>query len=198
MKLRNKVLAGFMATILVLSMRVGTALASTDVLPFDYPEDAGVATENDVWVKIIGGGSVIGDEDLAHATRSVDITITGNATFDLEFIYNSDAGWSPVMMPGESVEGSKVYNFAMNGAGTGWCEAVVNLQNKSEGALQVTSMEFKNEAGEVILTRGDVPAASGSDSSSTPKTGVVSTALFLGLGTLMAGAGAVVLKKKED
>lgn len=196
MKLRNKVVAGFVATVLALSMMAGAAFASTDVLPFDYPEDAGVATDNDVWVKVIGGGTVIGDQDIAHAIRSVDITITGNATFDFEFIYNSDAGWSPVSLPGETVEGQKVFNFAMNGAGTGWCEAVVNLQNKTEGALQVTAMEFKDEAGEVILSHGDVPA--GDAGEAAPKTGVVSTALFLGLGALVTGAGAVVLKKKED
>jgi LPXTG-motif cell wall-anchored protein len=198
MKLRNKFFAGLVATILVLSLTVGTALASTDQLPFDYPEEAGVATDNDVWVKIIGGGTVIGDTDIAHATRSVDITITGNATFDFEFVYNSDAGWAPLQLPGETVEGEKVFNFAMNGAGTGWCEVVVNLQNKTEGALQVTRMDFLDEAGEVLLSHG--PAAAGGDAGgdAAPKTGVVSTALFLGLGAAIFGTGAVVLKKKED
>ena len=38
MKLRNKLLAGFVATVLVLSMTLSTALASTDQLPFDYPK----------------------------------------------------------------------------------------------------------------------------------------------------------------
>ncbi|NLP16577.1 MAG: LPXTG cell wall anchor domain-containing protein [Clostridiales bacterium] len=194
MKLRNKLLAGFVATVLVLSMTLSTALASTDQLPFDYPEEAGVATDNDVWVKIIGGGTVIGDADIAHATRSVDLTISGNASFELEFIYNSDAGWLPVNMPGESVDGEKVYNFPMNGAGTSWCEAVVNLKNKSEGPLQVTSMAFKDENGEVILFHGLDTSGSGD----APKTGVVSTALFLGLGAAVLGTGAVVLKKKED
>ena len=101
--------------------------------------------------------------DIAHATRSVDITITGKASFDLEFIYNSDAGWLPVMQKGESVDGEKVYNFEMNGDGTSWCEAVVNLQNKSEGPLQVTKMEFKDEAGNVLLTVGGDSEAAASD-----------------------------------
>ena len=196
MKLRSKILAGFLATIICLSLTVGTALASTDQLPYDYPEEAGVATDNDVWVKIIGGGNVLGDTDIAHATRSVDITITGKASFDLEFIYNSDAGWLPVMQKCESVDGEKVYNFEMNGDGTSWCEAVVNLQNKSEGPLQVTKMEFKDEAGNVLLTVGGDSEAAASDS--TPKTGVVSTAIFFGLGAAAFGTGAVLLKKKED
>lgn len=196
MKLRNKVLAGFFATILLLSMTVGTALASTDQLPFDYPEEADVATDNDVWVKITGGGSTVGNEEIAHATRSVDITITGEATFELEFIYNSDAGWTPQSLPGEEVSGEKVYNFAMNGAGTSYCEAVLNLKNKSEGPLQVTRMDFLDEAGEVLLSHGAGAPAGGGDAA--PKTGVVSTALFLGLGAAVLGTGAVVLKKKED
>lgn len=34
MKLRNKVLAGLTATVLALSMMMGTAMASTDALPY--------------------------------------------------------------------------------------------------------------------------------------------------------------------
>ena len=68
------------------------------------------------------------------------------------------------MQKGESVDGEKVYNFEMNGDGTSWCEAVVNLQNKSEGPLQVTKMEFKDEAGNVLLTVGGDSEAAASDS----------------------------------
>lgn len=207
MKLISKFLAGFFATVLILSMTVGTALAA-DNLPAAYDEAAGGLpvtgqTEgHDVWIKIIGSGTAYGDADIANATRSADITITGNATFDMEFVYNSDGGWAPVALAGESVDGEKVYTFDMNGAGTNWCEAIVNLRNKSEGALEVTRIDFKGETGDVVLSVGAASAVATDSAEPTaeaaPKTGVVSTALFLGLGATVFGTAAVVLKKKED
>lgn len=98
MKLRNKVLAVFFAVVLAMTMMAGTALAAEN-LPAVYEEAAGgmpvdgQTQQNDVWIKVIGGGTVYGDQEIAHATRSVDITITGNCSFDLEFIYNYDGGW---------------------------------------------------------------------------------------------------------
>lgn len=202
MKLRNKVLAGFVAVVLALSMMAGTALAAAD-LPAVFEEAEGggpvdgQTQNNDVWIKITGGGTVFGNEEIAHATRSVDITITGNCSFELEFIYNYDGGWGPGIVSSETVDGEQVFNFPMNGAGTTYCEAVLNLKNKTEGPLEVTRMEFKDDAGNVLLTVGP-EAAGGGGGDATPKTGVVSTALFFGLGAAVLGAGAVVLKKKED
>lgn len=205
MKLRNKVIAGFAAVVIALSMMVGTALA-VDQLPAVYEEAAGgtvvdgQTNSNDVWIWITGGGNILhGDADIANATRSVDVTITGNCSYDLEFIYNSDGGWMTKDMipeygcPGETVDGTKVYTFAMNGKGTQWCEAVLNLRNKTEGPLEVTKMEFKDENGNVILT---VPKASEA-TSDAPKTGVASAALLLGVGAVASAIGTVVLKKKE-
>jgi LPXTG-motif cell wall-anchored protein len=210
MKFRNKILAGFFATVLILSMTVGTALAA-DNLPAAYDEAAGglpVAGQtdgNDVWIKITGSGTAHGNAEIANVTRSAAITISGNATFDLEFIYNSDGGWAPApQLTGESVDGSKVYNFDMDGTGTNWCEAVLNLRNKSEGPLEVTRIDFLDEAGAVVLSVGSETASATETSTevttteATPKTGVVSTALFLGLGATVFGTGALVLKKKED
>jgi len=199
MKLRSKVLAGFIVAVLALTMVAGTAFAA-DKLPAKFEEAAGggpvdgQTQNNDVWIKVIGGGSVYGNQEIAHATRSVDITITGKCSFTLEFIYNYDGGWGPAITSQETIDGEKVYNFAMNGAGTTWCEAVVNLRDKTEGPLEITRMEFKDEAGNVLLTVGPEPA--GGDAA--PKTGVVSTALFFGLGAAVLGTGAVVLKKKEE
>ncbi len=206
MKLRNKLFTGFAATVLALSMMVGTALAA-EKLPAKYEEAAGgtvvdgQTSSNDVWVKIIGGGSLLyGDADIAHATRSVDITVTGNCSYDVEFIYNSDAAWltkdqNPEYgLAGESVDGTKVYTFKMDGRGTTWCEAVLNLKNKTEGPLEVTKMEFKDEAGNIILT---IPSAEEAAADDAPKTGVVSAALLLGVGAVASAIGTVVLKKKE-
>jgi len=201
MKLRSKVLASFIVAILALTAVAGTAFAA-DKLPAKYEEAAGGAVvdgqtqQNDVWIKVIGGGSVYGNQEIAHATRSVDITFTGNCTFDLQFIYNYDGGWDIRPTTTETVDGELVKNFAMNGAGSTWCEAVLNITNKTEGPLEVTRMEFKDEAGNVLLTVG--PERGGASAAATPKTGVVSTALFFGLGAAVLGTGAVVLKKKEN
>ncbi len=56
-----------------------------------------------------------------------------------------------------------------------------------------------DEADEVVSTADTAEKAEDKASTtSSPKTGVVSTALFLGLGSVVFGAGTVVLKKKED
>lgn len=210
MKLRNRILAGFAATVLALSMMVGSAMAGTKELPFEYPNEANAATNNDVWVKVTGGsaGEAISTEEIAHAIRSVDITITGKATFDAELIFNFDGGWVPTKMAGQTVDGELVLNLPMNGKGSSYCEVIVNLQNKTEGALAVSKMEFKDENGNVILTHGGeaAPAAEAAAPAAdktaapaaAPKTGVVSSALLLGFGAVAFGSGAVALKKKEN
>ena len=191
MKLRNKVFAGLAATVLALTIMVGSAMASTDQLPFAYPNEANATTDNDVWVKLIGGGTVISTAEVAHATRSVDITVEGKCSFEPELIYNFDGGWVPTNPGVTTVDGSTVLTMPMNGTGTGWCEVVVNLKNKTEGALSVTKMEFKDEAGKVLVTWPEGAAAD-----ATPKTGVASLALVFGLGAAVMGTGSIVLKKK--
>lgn len=191
MKLRNKVLAGFAASVLALSMMLGTAMASTDELPFSYPNEANAPTDNDVWVKLIGGGKVISTSEVANATRSVDITIEGNCEFDPELIYNYDNGWVPTTPGKQKVDGTLVLSMPMNGAGTTWCEVVINLRNKTEGPLAITKLDFKDEAGNILLTHGAATETAVAD------TGVASTALFFGLGAAAFGAGAFALKRKE-
>ncbi len=198
MKLRNKVFAGFIATILVLSMTMGTALASTDQLPFDYPNEANAATNNDVWVVLYGGTAatpLTDDVAIRDSITSVDVVIAGKATFTAEIIANGPGPWSPTSYPDQEVDGEMVLNLPYIMKDAGYCEVVVNLQGKSEGALQIKRLDFKDADGNVVLAHG---AASEGASEAAPKTGVVSTALFLGLGAAVLGTGAVVLKKKED
>jgi hypothetical protein len=198
MKLRNKVFAALAVTVLTLTMMVGSAMASTDQLPFAYPNEANAATNNDVWVKLIGGGTVISTTEVADATRSVDITVEGKCTFDPELIFNFDGGWVPSKPGVTTVDGSTVLTMDMNGKDTTWCEVVVNLMNKTEGPLSVTKMEFKDEAGAVLLTwPAEAASAAADDTAATPKTGVVSLALVFGLGTAAMGTASVILKKKE-
>jgi hypothetical protein len=212
MKLRNKVFTLFAVFVLALSMMVGTAMAAT-TLPAIYDEAAGgmvldgQTSGNDVWIKIIGSGELYGDSKIANATRSVDITVSGKCTFDAELIYNSDGGWAvqPVQT-GLSVDGDLVLTMPMDGTGTSWCEAVVNLKNKTEGPLSVSKMEFKDEAGTVLLTVGgadgvapnvitDTATDESSTAAATPKTGVVSLAFVYGIFTATCGIGAKALKR---
>lgn len=201
MKLRNKVFAGFAATVLALSMMVGSAMASTKDLPFNYPTEANAPTNNDVWVKLTGGsaGEAVGTQDIADQTKSVDVVITGNCSFDAELIFNFDGGWVPTAMGGQTVDGELVLNMPFVGKGASYAEVIVNLQNKTEGELAVTRLDWKDDAGNVVFSWGaeagaaEAPAAD----ASVPKTGVTSVALLLGLGAAVCGSGAVVLKKKE-
>jgi LPXTG-motif cell wall-anchored protein len=213
MKLRNKVVAGFAATVLALSMMVGTALASTKDLPFEYPNEANAATNNDVWVKLVGGGAgeQVSTQEVADVTKSVDVTITGKCSFDAELIFNFDGGWVPTAMKGQTVDGELVLNMPFVGKGATYAEVIVNLQNKTEGPLAVTKLEWKDEAGNVVFTwpvadeaaAADVATddAAATDAAATdaaaPKTGVESFGLIFGLGAAVLGSGAVVLKRRE-
>jgi len=222
-KLKNKVLSTLIATVLVLSMMVGTALAQTHELPFDYPEDAGyVSPDNDVWVVLFGGAAappLTDDEALRDSIRSVDVIISGNATFDAHIVANGPS-WTPHDFYGQSVDGETTINIPYDMTGVGYTEVVVNLKNKSEGPLQITRMDFKDADGNVVLAHGaasdaapvEEPADDNDDvvevaetapeapakTETAPKTGLVSSALLLGLGAVAFGTGAVVLKKKED
>lgn len=194
MKLRNKVFAGFIATILVLSMAMGTALAGTDQLPFDYPNEADAATNNDVWVVLYGGTAatpLTDDVTLRDSITSVDVVIAGKATFNAEIVANGPGPWAPTSYPDQEVDGEMVINMPYVMKDARYCEVIVSLKEKSEGPLQVKRLDFKDAAGTVVLSHGAASEAA-------PKTGVVSTALFLGLGAAVLGTGSVVLKKKED
>lgn len=194
MKLRNKVLAGFAATVMALTLMTGAVFASTDVLPFTYGEEAGVATNNDVWVVLFGGTAatpLTDDTAVRDSVASVDVVITGKCSFDAELIANCQSpNWLATNLAGQSVDGETVLNMALSGKDQGWVEVIINLKNKTEGPLEITRLDFKDADGNVVLSHGAA--------SDAPKTGVVSTALFLGLGAAVFGTGAVVLKKKEE
>jgi hypothetical protein len=214
MRLRNKIMAVLAATLLLVSMMAGTAMAREKwELPFEYPNEAAAATDNDVWVKLTGGGFAISTEEVAQQVRSVDITITGKASFDAELIYNSDIqGWKPSKLAGQSVDGELVLTADMDGSFTSYCEIVVNLQNKTEGPLAVTKLDFKDEGGNVLVTwpeaateeaaeaapAEEAPAATTEAAAAdVPKTGVVSSALIFGLGALACGIGSGINRKKS-
>ncbi|NLO10647.1 MAG: LPXTG cell wall anchor domain-containing protein [Clostridiales bacterium] len=180
-------------------MTVGTALAGTNELPFNYPNDANAATNNDVWIVFYGGTAtppINSDEAVRDSIKSVDVVISGKATFNAELIYNYTGGWVPLTFADQEVDGEMTLNMPCDGTGAGYAEVVVNLKDKSEGPLAVKRLDFKDADGAVVLSHGEASAAAGGEAA--PKTGVVSTALFLGLGAAVLGTGAVVLKKKED
>jgi len=205
MKLRNKVLSAFAAAVLALSMMVGTALASTDVLPFDYANEASAPTDNDVWVVLYGGTAatpLTDDVVLRDSVASVDVVITGNASFNAEIIYNFTGGWVPTTYADQTVAGELTINMPAPGKDAGYAEFVVSLKDKTEGALQVTRLDFKDEAGNIVLSHGVASAAAEevaapAEDAAVPQTGVLSAALFLGLGAAAFGTGAVALKKKQ-
>lgn len=208
MKLR-KVLVGFIAMVFVLSTMVGTAFAKdpSNKLPFSFPDD-----NYDCWVKLIGGGEFISNADVATKVKSVDITFEGNATFDLQLVYNSnDGGWAPTDYPGQTLDGKLVVNFPMDGTlGSQWCEVVVFVNNQN-GDVTVTQMDFKDEAGSILLTHGKASAddaapaeeaapveeAANEAPAAAPKTGVVGLGVVYGLGAALLASGAVALRRKQ-
>ncbi len=217
MKLRKKVLAVFTATVLVLSMMVGTALASTHELPYSYGNEADVQTNNDVWVVLYGGTAapeLTGDEAVRDSVKSVEVTISGDASFTPEIIINSEDGWDAETFSSQTVDGSTTVSKDFDGTGQGYVEVIVNLMGKSEGSLEITRIDFKDASGNVVVSTGgtdapaapteetpaadDAPATDDAPAEESPKTGVVSSALFLGLGAIVSASAAVVLKKKED
>lgn len=199
MKLR-KVLVGFIAMVFVLSTMVGTAFAKdpSDKLPFTFPDD-----NYDCWVKLIGGGNVISTADVSAKVRSVDVTFEGNATFDLQLVHNFDGGWVPYDMPGQTVNGKLVVNMEMDGSNAPSYNEVVVYVNNLNGDLKVTQMDFKDEAGNILLTHGQAsdaaPAeeAAGETTAATPKTGVVGLGVVYGLGAVLFASGAVALRRKQ-
>ncbi len=210
MKLRNKVLAGLTATVLALSMMMGTAMASTDALPYAYSEDAGSAANNDVWVVLYGGSAatpLTDDAALRDSVTAVDVVFTGNCDFDAQIINNSEAGWGPQDFVGQTVDGETAIEMALPSKDMGYVEVVVNVINKTEGALAVARLDFKDADGNVVLSHGAASeaapaevvedAAPAAEATAVPKTGVASLGLIFGLGAAVLGSGAVVLKKKE-
>ena len=189
--------------VFVLSTLVGTAFAKGQVgtLPFSFPDD-----ENDLWVKLIGGGEVISTADVAAQVRTAEVTFEGNATFDGVLVYNSnDGGWIQTDYAGQSVDGSLVLTMPMDGTvGSQWCEIVVFVNNLN-GDLKVTQIEFKDEAGNAVLTHGEASAPAAAEevaateapAASTPKTGVIGFGAIYGIGALLLASGAVALKKKQ-
>lgn len=200
MKFRNKIFAGFAATVLALSMMVGSAMASTDQLPFDYPNEANAATNNDVWVVLYGGTAatpLTDDVAIRDACKSVDVIVTGKASFDAEIIANFAGGWLPTAINGQTVDGELALNIPYIVKDSGYAEVVVNLKNKTEGALSISRIDFKDANGEVLLSHGGAAAEEATATEAAPKTGVESLGLVFGLGAAVLGSGAVVLKRKE-
>ena len=196
MKFRNKILAGFAATVLALSMMVGSAMAQTDKLPFDYPNEANAPTNNDIWVVLYGGAAatpLTDDAAIRDNCKSVDVVITGKCSFDAEIIANFAGGWLPTALNGQTVDGELTLSIPYIVKDSGYAEVIVNLKNKTEGPLAVARMDFKDPSGAVLLSHGGAAATD----SAAPKTGVESLGLVFGLGAAVLGSGAVVLKRKE-
>lgn len=195
MKIR-KVLAALIVMVIAFSAMTGTAFAKepSNALPFSFPND-----QYDCWVKLIGGGEVISTSDVSARVRSVDITFEGKAAFDAQLVYNYDGGWVPTDFTGQSVDGSLVLSMPMDGSlAPSWCEVVVYVNNL-QGNLSVTKMEFKDEAGKVILAHGTDANTEESQApaSFAPQTGIEGLGTVYGLGALLFASGAVFIRRKK-
>ena len=113
---------------------------------------------------------------------------------------------TPTKHSDQSVDGELVINHPIDGSNAGWVELIINVDLQGEGDLKVAGIIFKDGDNNAIATMGETDlggadtdtnddADSGDES---PSTGVLSTALFLGLGATALGTGTVLLKKKEE
>lgn len=167
MKLRNKVLTGFAATVLALSMMVGTALAATPL--YTYGEEAG-AKESDkalVICELLSGG---GNQDGANGPvydelqalyadiASVDCLLTGNFTGtahlnlvgDLEFTPNGTGYDNQTYANKEIVvDGNLVYSADLGPISTDARFAFL-LRNKTEGTAVLEGYVFRNADGDIV------------------------------------------------
>lgn len=213
MKMTKKIVAGMAATVLALSMMVGTAFAQR-TLPATWGDEengafAGEATsDNHVWLTLCGGGEQYSDQETANKVAKVIYYFDGDCTIDVSHISNTEkGGWSPSTVSGVVINGVTPVSCDIKlnpKIVSAWVEAIVNVYTKTAGPLSLVKAEFVDASGNVLVTiepKANVPAttpSSSSSSSSLPKTGVVSTALVFGLGATAFGTGATLLKKKED
>lgn len=239
MKMRTKVIAGFVATVFALVMITQAAFAATNPI-FVYDNAAGAQEDSKATVicELLSGG---GNQDgfngpvyaelqaIAPEAASVDVLLTGDFTgvahlnFVGDFDFTPDgSGYDNKTYAGKdiTVDGHLVYSGEF-GAPAQDARFAFLLRNKSEGRAVLEAYILRNADGEIIggmdgsgfidaskaealyndITSGNYDTAddaSASTAEATPKTGVASAALFLGLGAVISGACAVALKKKED
>ena len=158
MKFGKRILSCILIMTFVLAMIPGKVKASTHVLPYAYPNEANVETNNDVWVVVFGGTAspaLTHQEELVRSIRDVDIFIEGQASCNVEVIINSSSGWESLTFPVISIDGTAVIRMSIDEENPSYLEVIVNLKNKTEGPLSVTRMEFMDEAGVIVLTHGD-------------------------------------------
>ncbi|MBH1941262.1 LPXTG cell wall anchor domain-containing protein [Mobilitalea sibirica] len=244
MKLRNKLFAGFAATVLTLSMMVGSAFGAT----IDTIDSAAGAREADKapwWIVLVDGAACDGAAvtyhkeiaDVINDIASIDFVVNGNCSVEYHVIYQGayspdGSGYDNNTLKAVplTVDGVTVVSADYDGSvldGTNGSAVAFLLRNKTEGELSLEQFVLRNADGDIIggvdgtgylaaadakalfneLT-GEAPAAeevaeeaseeaAPAAEASVPKTGVVSSALLLGLGAVAFGTGSVVLKKRE-
>lgn len=151
--------------------------------------------------------------DPVQAGETVTVHIKGS----------SDGDFRVWLIDVQEVTNSDIYQISTEGFTSGEFDKTFNLTATAEATeiffkapswdatlnnLTITELSITpageaadaaDEADEVVSAADTAEKAEDKASTtSSPKTGVVSTALFLGLGSVVFGAGTVVLKKKED
>lgn len=175
MKLTKRVLAGMAATVLALSMMVGTAFAASSA----SWSDAGSVThswdvnsagyQNDAWVKLIGGGTIVSDEDTAHSVTKVVANFKGEGSATINLIYNYDGGWETVASQSGEFSGEFKIEANINGSNTTYCEVITQVGDII-GTLDLVNYEFLDASGKTVFTVGDKAAAASTTAASTSTT----------------------------
>lgn len=137
-----------------------------------------------------------------NAGESVTVHITGS----------SDGDFRVWLIDVNETTNSDIYQMSQNDFTSGEFDKTFTLTASAEATeIFFKAPSWDGKINNLNLTLVDVEYGAAAEEAeeveeveevaevtSTPKTGVVSTALFLGLGAAVLGSGAVVLKKKED
>ncbi|MHB8128166.1 MAG: hypothetical protein ACYDEX_04135 [Mobilitalea sp.] len=167
MKLQNKFFAGFAATVLALSMMVGTAMAATPIFTYDAAAGAKEDAKSTVICELMSGG---GNQDgmngpvyadlqaIATQTASVDVLLTGNFTGTAHLNLVGDFSFTPTgdgydnktyAAKPITVDGFLVYSGAY-GEITADARFAFLLRDKSEGAAALEAYIFRDADGEIV------------------------------------------------
>lgn len=211
--MKRKIFSGLLVMVLAFTLTAGTAFAA--VIDYDSAETVtwGVNGGAGVDEYIIKLQETDVAPEVAATITVVDVTYEIEADlFQPQLVINSEkGGWNQFDI--EIVEqGTVTYSQPTNNkltADSAWNELWIKSGWKSEGAVSLVSVEFKDASGTVIYSLGgSAPAAEATaeataettadatpSSTSVPKTGAMDFTLLYGLGAVVSGA--VVLKRKK-
>lgn len=190
----------FAAALCVVATAGVSAQADNGVnLPKDCPWIYFDSQWNNNKITALNGGEGVPEGTCPALDQIYALRVTvscAEAPSNVAFVNNGEAeGWSPVDVTFDAAGDNYVTTYS-NATGTLFkttdSYAQICIQNNGGPEFTIIGAEWLDKDGNVLQSYGK--------SGSLPKTGVLSAAVFYGLGSLLIGGGVVATKKarKED